>query len=116
MNEDKQGYVAFNHRPLGRHYAVREPVFSPDGRRLAYWASRPPAGSCVVVDSTAGPILASAATPRFTEHGLLFYDAYLDSTGTRRVFFVENRRLPEMSAASPPSPWPKGPARCPGSG
>lgn len=99
VQDGERGWVVLNHRPLRRHRQVHQPRFSPDGRRLAYLASEGPGRSFVVVDSTAGPVHISAATPRFQPDGRLFYDVYLDSTGSRRAFYLEDRRLPEMTGS-----------------
>ncbi len=108
VNEEDRGWVVRDGRPLRRHRVVRGPVFSPDGSRLAYWAAEQEPGSHVVVDSTAGPLAISAASPRFQDDGLLFYDVYLNEDGSRRAFYLEDRRLPDMEGTFASIPYEQG--------
>ncbi len=114
VNEEDRGWVVVDGRPLPSHHVVRKPLFSPDGRRLAYLAFEPDGGSCVVVDSTAGPLQISASTPQFLDNGKLFYDVYLDSAGTRRAFYLEDQRLGEMDGSFAWLPFTGGGGGVPG--
>jgi len=98
VNGPDSGYMTMNHKVYGRHHHALAPIFSSDGGRFAYWASDKASGNTFVVcDSIAGPGSYSVATPTFSAHDVLFYTSYLDSTGNRRVFYAEDRRLGEMT-------------------
>jgi len=88
--------VFINHQPMKIYYASKDPTFSPDGSRFAFWASDGK-DQFAVVDSVEDEHFDNISDVRFSPDGNHYYYIVYHSMNPGKWSFVaDGKLLPEM--------------------